>query len=154
MAEAAHELVPPGGAFQQRLLGELELTGAATLSFERLGELADHAGGHHRRDHAAAGGSLPDRVEDLLAVGVLQDVAGGARDEHLPHGVLILDTGERHDADVGEGRFQQARGLDPVHLRHPNVHQDHVRLGGAHEVHSFGAAPRGTHHDELLGAEQ
>ena len=127
---------------------------AAALPLEGLGELADHPGRHHRRDHAAAGGRLADRVEDLLAVGVLQHVAGGARDQHLPNGVLILDTGEGHDPHLGEGRLQQARRLDPVHLGHPDVHQDDVRLGGAHEAHGVGAARCGAHDDELLGPQQ
>ena len=154
VAESAHELVASGGAFEQCLLGQLELTRSAALPLEGLGELADHPGSHHRRDHAAAGGCLTDRVEDLLAVGVLQHVAGGARDQHLSHGVLVLDTGECHDPHLGEGRFQQPRRLDPVHLRHPDVHQDDVRLGGTHEAHGVGTARCGAHDDELLGPEQ
>ena len=79
VAEPAHELVTTGSPLEERLLRELELPGAASLALEGLGELADHAGRDLGRDHPAARGRLADRVEDLVAVGVLQDVAGGAR---------------------------------------------------------------------------
>ena len=105
-------------------------------------------------DHAAARGRLADRVEDLVAVGVLQHVAGGARDQHLPDRLLIVDPGQGDDAHVGERRLQQAGGLDPVHLRHADVHQDDVGLRGAHEAHGVGAARGSADNEELLGSEQ
>ena len=103
VAQPAHQLVTASGSLEQRLLRELELAGTAALALERLGELPDHTGRDLRGDHAAAGRRLADRVEDLVAVGVLQDVAGGACDQHLPHGVLVVHTGQGDDADLREG---------------------------------------------------
>ena len=139
--EPAQQLVAPRSALEERLLRELELARAASLALEGLGELADHARRHLRRDHAAAGRGLTDRVEDLLAVGVLQDVAGGPGDEHLPDRVLVVDAGERDDPHVGERGLQQAGGFDAVHLRHPDVHQHDVGARGAHEVEGVGPRP-------------
>ena len=107
-----------------------------------------------RGDHATSGRGLADRVEDLVGIGVLQDVAGGAGDQHLPDGVLIVDAGKGDDADLREGRLQQACRLDPVHLGHPDVHQHDVGLGGADEVHRVGAVPHRPHDQELLGPQE
>jgi glyoxylase-like metal-dependent hydrolase (beta-lactamase superfamily II) len=96
----------------------------------------------------------PDRVEDLVGVGVLQHVAGCAGHQHLPDRVLIVDAGQGDDADLGEGRLQQARRLDAVHLWHTNVHQDHIGLGGADETHRVGAVPHRPHDQELLGPQE
>ena len=101
-----------------------------------------------------AGRRLPDGLNDVVAVGVLEDVARGAGDEHLAHDALVLVPGQRHHADIGELPLEMPGGLDPVHLRHPDIHQDDIRMRlGREREHLFSA--RGLPHDlDLVRLEQ
>ena len=99
--EAGDELVSARRTLEERLLRHLELAGAAPLAFEGLRELVDHGGGDLGGDDAATHRRLMDRVQDLVAVGVLQDVAARAGHQHVAHRSLVLRAGERDDPDVG-----------------------------------------------------
>ena len=55
VAQAGDELVAAGGPLEQGLLRDLELTRAAALALERLGQLLDDGRRELRRDDAAAG---------------------------------------------------------------------------------------------------
>src|SRR5690606_29918220 len=52
--------------------------------------------------------------------------------------------------DVRAGVQHAARGLDSVHLGHPDIHQDHVRLQSGSQVNSLLPALRLTHHLDVL----
>ena len=154
VAQAADQLLAPRGALQQRLLRQLELPGAPTLAFESLGQLFDHGGGDRRREQRPAGGRPLDRPDDLVAVGVLQDVARGTGDEHVSHRALLLDAGERDDPQGRTERLQAPGRLDAVHHGHPHIHEDHVGSEGADELHGLQAGTCLADHREVLALEQ
>src|SRR5690606_25627038 len=54
---------------------------------------------------------------------------------------VLEDRGERDDLDVGEAAPQLARGLDAVHDRHQQVHDDDVRPQALDEVQGLAAIP-------------
>ena len=97
-------------------------------------------------DRSAPLGAPADGGQDLVAVGVLQDVARGPGDEHPADDLLVLVARERDDPEVGEVRLEQAGGLDAVHRRHPDVHQDHVGRERTHELEGLGARARLADH--------
>ena len=152
--EPGDELVAPGRALHERGLRGFELPDPAPLALERLGELLDHARGHLGGQERPSFGGPADGGQDLVAVGVLQDVARGPGDEHAADDLLILVARERDDPEVGEVRLEQARGLDAVHRWHPDVHQDHVGRERTHEPEGLRARARLAHHLQVAGLEE
>src|SRR5215470_20320468 len=57
-----------------------------------------------------------------------QEPAGSGRDRRV-HVLIQVIGGQHEDAGGAAGGHDLAGGLDPVQVRHPDVHQDHVRLG-------------------------
>ena len=124
VGQARDQFVAPRRALDERLLRGLELARVRRRSRSSASVSSSITVGVTPGDSTRpALGGLHDGVEDLVAVGVLQDVPGGAGDEH------VADdrpgprdrTGRRRRARGSV--LQPARGLDAVHLRHPDVHQ-------------------------------
>src|SRR3954447_6008580 len=92
----------------------------------RAGELRDHPPGHRRRQQRVTAGHRADGGDQLLRRVVPEDEAARARPPR-PVDVLV-EIGRRQDQDAAlrVGGQDPARGLEPVQLRHPDVHQDHV----------------------------
>ena len=141
-------------ALQQCLLCDLELPGAPAFPFERLGQLLDDGRRELGRDDAASGRGFPHGVQDLVAVRILQDVAGGARHQHVPDRALVLQAGQRHDPDVGVQLLEPPGRLDPVHRGHPDVHEHHVGSGRDEELQGLGPVARLAHDHELVGVQE
>jgi hypothetical protein len=154
MREPGDELLPPGRALHECGLRGLEILDPATLPLQRLGQLLDHARGHLGGQERPSLGGPGDGGQDLVAVGVLQDVARGPGDEHAADDLLVLVARERDDPEVGEVRLEQTRGLDAVHRGHPDVHQDHVGRERTHEREGLRARARLAHHLEVAGLEE
>jgi hypothetical protein len=79
-------------------------------------------------EHRLAGGSAADCVDEVLGWRVLQHVAGGAGFD-CPHDRLVGVVGGHHEnGDVGTSLPHRPGRFDAVHLGHPEIHQDDVRL--------------------------
>ena len=154
MTDPADQLLPAGSTFEQGLLRDLQLPRPSSLAFERLEQLLDHRRRDVGREERAAARSTADRVDDLVALGILEDVARGPGHQHLAHGALLLEPGQRHDLERGMLGLQPACGLDAVHLRHADVHQHDVGRQLVHEPDRLDAAGRFADDLEVLAAEQ
>ena len=128
MADPRHQLVAAGHLLDQREVGLLEFLGPLAFALQRLGELRDDGRRDRRGEHGPPRRGLRDRVEDVVAVGVLRDVARRPRHEHLANRFVVLLRGQRNHADVRVALLDTAGGLDAVHVRHAHVHQHDVRL--------------------------
>ena len=70
--------------------------------------------------------SGPDGRGDLVGVGVLEQVPGGAGLERGVHALLLGERGQRHHLDVVVAGADLAGRLDAVDRRHLEVHDDDV----------------------------
>ena len=152
--QARHEIVTTGRALHERLLRGLELGRPPPFALERVGELVDHAGRDVRREHRAAARGAQDRGQDLVAVGILQHVARGAGDQHLADDVLVLVPRQGDHAGRGEPFLEHPCRLDAVHLRHVDVHQDHVGPEVGDEIERLEPGLRLADHEQVGGVEQ
>ena len=93
-------------------------------------------------------------MDDLVTLGILEHIARSASHQHLAYRSLLLESGERHDLERGMQGFQAARGLDAVHLWHPDVHQHDVGRQLVDELDRLDAV-RGLADDlEVFAAQQ
>src|SRR5699024_2277859 len=94
-------------------------------------ELRDHPPGDAGGEQRIARGDHPHGMDQLLRRRVLEQEAAGPRLQGVVHVVVDVEGGEHQDpwwGRGGEARCPDALGrLDPVHLRHAHVHEDHVR---------------------------
>ena len=119
-----------------------------------LAVVLDQPPGDRRREQRLAGGDRAHRAGQLLAVGVLEQEAGGAR-LHRPVDVLVeVERREHQDAGPRVGAARAGGRLDAVELRHADVHEQDVRVvgaGGCERVDPV--AGLGRHLDVGLGLE-
>ena len=90
--------------------------------------MADEGGRQRRRDDHLAGRRLEDRVADLVAVGLLRQVAGRAGRERPVHERAVLEGGQEHDAGAAARRDERVEDREAVPVAHPDVEQRHVGL--------------------------
>ena len=95
-----------------------------------------------------------DGAGQLVRGDVLEQVAQGAGLERSLHQVVLLVAGEGDDLDVGAGLLDAAGGLGAVHVRHDEVHEDHVRPEDEAPLHCFGAAGGLAHVLEVVEREE
>ena len=165
----------PGDAVVGKPAGEQEehlfLAGGEPVQRSRLGvghgggmggeavnEAARRAWGHDR----VAVVNVTDRGHELLQGGVLEQEAAGAGADRL-EGVLVEVEGGQ-DQDPGGGgvgrtvtaaAHDAAGRLDPVHPRHPHVHEDDVGLHPGQQLDGGGAVfGLADELDVLLGLQQ
>src|SRR4029079_1887253 len=93
-------------------------------------------------------------VDDRVGVGVLQDIAGRAGNEHVADGSLLVHAAEGDHADPGLDLLQLPGRLDPVHFGHPDVHQDDVGRQTANHLDRLGPRARLADHLEVLTRQQ
>ena len=98
------------------------------------GELGDERPRDARGQQGVAGGDDPDGVEQVLRWRVLQEEAAGPGPQGVVDVLVEVEGGEDEDPGLRPlGRAHDLPGrLDPVHLRHPDVHEDDV---GPHLPH-------------------
>ena len=88
---------------------------------------------------AVAGG--PDRLEELLGSGVLEQEPAGSCVEGVEE--VVVPVERREDDDVAQVLGHQLPGrLDAVHPGHLHVHQDDVGAGGACQLDRLQAVGR------------
>jgi bifunctional DNase/RNase len=96
----------------------------------RAADAVDEQAAHARRDQRVPRERGAEAGDDLLGVGLLEQVAGGPGEQGVDDVALLERPGEH---DHGQARAQGehlARGLDPAHPRHREVHEDHVGPAG------------------------
>src|SRR5439155_10109924 len=108
--EIAVALVVPGGA----------VAGAEPT------ELVEHALGDRRVDEGETVGHSADRVGELAAGDLLQEVSRRARANRAEHQLVLVVVREDDHARRRYGVAHAPRGRDPVPVAHLYVHEDHV----------------------------
>ena len=107
-------------------------------------ELVDQPLGDRRREQRVALRDHADAVHELLRRHVLQQEAARARAQGVVDVLVEVEGGEHEHARplaLAATASDQTRGLDPVHLRHSDVHEDDVGLEAPHAAHGPGRRP-------------
>ena len=155
MTDPADQLLPACPALEQRFLRDLQLPRPPSVRVrEPRCSCSITVGVTSGEMSAAPARGTPDRVDDLVALGILEHVARRSRNQHLAHGALLFEPGERDDLERGVQGLQPARGLDPVHLWHADVHQDDVGSQLVDELDRLDAVRRLADDLEVLAAEE
>jgi hypothetical protein len=96
-------------------------------------------------------GGRADRVDDILGVAVLDEIADRPRGQGGGEAVLLGEG--RQDDDVGvRGLLADPSGrLDAVHDRHRQVHEDNVRGQARHHRQGIRAIAGLTDHLDVVG---
>src|SRR5205085_6533808 len=121
------------------------------------GELADQAAGDAGRQQSITAGHGAHRLHELRRVGVLDEEAAGADAQGLEDVLVEVERGEDDDAHARQALItaDDARGLEPVHARHTDVHEEDVGARPPRHAHGLLAVARLTHDLEVvLCAEQ
>ena len=92
---------------------------------------------------------LLDTPGQAYGVNIFQDVAGGARGDHLDDVLFRLGYRQRQDHPVGVLLFDRARSGDSPHFRHVEVHQDHIRLQPTRPLDRLPPGHRLAHYVDL-----
>ena len=116
------------------------------------GELGDQAPGDARRQQRVAAGDDPDGLEQLLGRGVLEHEPAGPAAQRLEDVLVLVEGG--HDQDPGQRILAAVEddlgGFQPVHDRHPDIHQHDVGPQSAGLAHRLDAV-RGLADDVQVG---
>ena len=120
--DAAEHLVLPRG---QGCTGQLS-------GFGRGSPSAEQGPGHLRVEGRTTRRCGPDGVEDLLWVGVLQEIAVRAGIERVHDAALLRERRQHHHPALGVPRLDLPGRLHAVEHRHRQVHQHHVDHAGVH----------------------
>src|SRR5207249_8451629 len=110
------------------------------------GQHVEHAVGDGARDHTLAGDDGVDAGHDRVLVGILQQIAAGARAQRLEHVAVGFERGQDQHLRLGRFLGDALGGLDPVDAGHLQVHQDHVRPELGHQLDGL-LAVGGRAHD-------
>ena len=89
-------------------------------------ELLDDAAGDGGCEQRVAARDDVDRLDEPLGRRVLQQEPAGAGPERLVHVLVEVERREHQHLRLRRAHEQPARRLDPVEVRHPDVHQRHV----------------------------
>ncbi len=121
-------------------------TNSATRRRVTPGESSDSPSGDHAH-----------RPDELLRFGVLHEEAARARPQRLEDVLVDLERREDQHPHRGVGLVgdDPAGGLDPVELRHADVHEHDVGPRAPHHRDRLGAVVGLAHHlDVVLGVEE
>ena len=94
-----------------------------------------------RGEERVAGGDHPDGLSELVGARVLEQEAARAGAEGFVDVVVEVEGGQDQDAGRSVAGGDPACRLDPVEVRHADVHQDDVgaqRLGGVERGEAVG----------------
>jgi hypothetical protein len=124
------------------------------LRLVAAGEALDQAPGDGRGEQGVAGAHQTQRGHQMLRGDVLEQEAAGARGER---GVdVLVEIVGRQDEDAGLARAvgqDPPGGLQPVHPRHPDVHEHRVGPGPPDGGDRLGAIGRLGHHLDAVSGE-
>ena len=117
-------------------VGELpQLLAVGSAGCAHPGEFGDEALGHSGGQQRVAGRDDPDRVGEFAGRGVLEQEAARSPPQRLVDVVVQVEGGQHQDLRGGPEGGDLPGGLQAVHHRHADIHQDHVRtqLRGARD---------------------
>jgi hypothetical protein len=81
----------------------------------------------------------PDRPHHLVGSAALEQEATGPGAQRGVHVLVVLERGDHDDPGWIDGHLHNGPGgLDPVHVGHPDVHQDDVRAQPADQREHLG----------------
>jgi hypothetical protein len=110
--------------------------------------LPQHEPGQAGGEHRVAGGGAAHRVQELVPVGRLEQVAGRPG-LHRVEDVLLLAAGRQHQHPYGRIRpGELPRHLDAADVWQLQVDDGHVWPYGIRDPDGLGALPGGRHHIE------
>jgi hypothetical protein len=134
-----------------------------------LRELADQSAGDARREQRVAGGDDADSFDQPFRRDVLEEEPAGAGAERVVDVLVEVERRQHQDSrptrpprptcprpacPVRCVAREHARGLDPVHTRHADVHEDDVGMMLAADLHGLVSVRRGADDREVrLGVE-
>ena len=101
-----------------------------------------HFAGHGRVDRQLAGQRLTDREAKLGFVGGLENVADRAGVHRRQQQVGVFDHAQYQDTPRQSVAHQRASGLEAVHVRHAQVHQNQVGVEPPGQLDGFLAVAR------------
>ena len=108
---------------------QIELFCCFRAAIAGVGEAHDQLAGDRRRQDWFARNNFAQRCDEVGGWGVLEEEAAGAGLQRTQHQVVGVEGGQHdHLWRLGH-RTQRDGGLEPVDLRHPDVHQHHVGAG-------------------------
>jgi hypothetical protein len=130
---------------------------------QRLGQPARRAGhqreagdqppGDGRVDERVARGQAPNRADQLVGRRVLEQEPAGAGAQRLVDVLVGVEGGQDQHPGAGAERHDLPRGLEAVHLGHPDVQQRDLRGVPAHQLDRLPLARLGHHRDVGLGLQ-
>ena len=92
---------------------------------------------------------LAHREPQLGFISGLEHIADGARADRLEQQVGVFDHAQDQDAAHQPVALQSPCGLQAIHARHAQVHQDQVGLECPSQVHGFTTVACFAHHLEV-----
>ncbi len=117
---------------------------------QRPGEGADQTPGDGGIDQRVTGRHRPDRADQLLGRGVLEQEAAGPSAERLVDVLVGVEGGQDQHPGGGPGQHRPGR-LQTVQPRHPDVHQHHVGLERHRPLDRLHPVGRLPHHVDATG---
>ena len=115
-----------------------------------LPELGDEPARDGGREQRFAGGDDPDGGQQFERRGALDEKPARAGAQRRIDVFVQIERGEDQYVDTGGLRVgaDAAGRLDAVHVRHADVHEDHIRSPQAGQEHGFGAGARLAHGEQ------
>jgi hypothetical protein len=113
------------------------------------GELLDQAAGDGRGQDGIPGGRHPHAGGQLADGRVLEEETARARTQRLEDVLIKIERGEYQHPRAGHAARHLAGRLDPVEIRHADVHQHHVRSQAGAEANGLPAGGGLTDHLEI-----
>ena len=95
-------------------------------------------------DYACSDGS--NRSQYFVLLGAFEEVAACSRTHGGEDGIVVLEHRQHEDPGLRMFGDDLSGRVDPVQLRHADVHQDDVRVGFQRYAHDFGAVGDGVDH--------
>ena len=133
------------------LLGELgELWGRARW----VADPVQHPRGERGVDERVAGGHLPHRRDQVVALDLLQDVPGGARHDRGEQRLVVVVRRQDQRLDVRVDRADRTAHLDPGPVREASVEDRHVRTHRRDPVRGVHGGSGLAHDLDVPGALQ
>jgi hypothetical protein len=95
-------------------------------SFAVDGDGAQHAAGDLAAEDRITGGDSADGTFDLRLFGALQQVSTGTGPQGVSDQRVLVEHGEDENRGLRVALHDPPRGLNSVHARHAQIHDDHI----------------------------
>src|SRR5690606_34073705 len=120
-----------------------------------VADAVEHPGGHRRVEQRLAPADPPDGVDQVGALHLLEQVAGGAGHDRRVDRVVVGERRQHDAGDLGVARADVAADLDAVAVGQPHVaHRDVGARGGDAGQRFLGGARLADDLQVVLGLEE